>query len=320
MPLTNVRDLVEHARCHGYMVASFKAHASEEIKALLAAAESCRAPIILAVGRSGGTLLDYDIVTTVAQSMAARASVPVAVELVFDDENGEETSPGRWASPRGILEQRACLQAISRDGSGQHAGTAIDEDVEFLVPFTTRATEISSPRPWTSADRLGIGLPEGDRNALRPGALRKQIQAVAGSFNGALVINGDLDWSDATLRLLPSLGIAKANFDRRLRQIMARANREVARKADEDYRHALEYVAAALMCEVSGCLRRVGATGRAADVMACASHGFNDSAQVNTADLYRPALRFGYEKIATSTDSVGRRRVSFRDERSLHIQ
>jgi len=320
MPLTNVRDLVKHASCHGYMVASFNVHASEEIKALVAAAEACRAPVILAIDKLNTTFLDYDIVVTIAESVGARSSVPVAIEVVCDGEGWHAANMGRFAPTRKVLEQNSSLQAGTPCEVTQGPEEMTDHDVEFCLPPQIAAAEIELAGPWTNADRLGIGLPQGDRSALRPGALRKQIQIITGHFDGALVVNGDLDWPEATLHILPHMGIAKINFDRRLRQIMAKANRQVANHAEEDYRRAMEYVAAALMCEVSACLRRVGATGRAADVMACASPGCSDNAKINKANHYRPARRYRDDKVTRVSETMGRRRATSHDECSLHVQ
>lgn len=320
MPLTNVRDLVNHASDHGYMVASFNVHASEEIKALVAAAEACRAPVILAIDKISTAFLDYDIAVTIAESMAARSRVPVAIEVVSDGEGWHAAGAACFAQPRRVLDPNASPRAGMHCEATAGSEEMIDHDVEYCLPPHIAGAEIELGEPWTSAARLGIGLPHGERSALRPGTLRKHIQAITNRFDGALVVNGDLDWPEATLHLLPHLGIAKVNFDRRLHQTMAKANRQVASHAQEDYRRAMEHVAAALMGEVSACLRRVGATGRAADVLAFASHGSEKMANSNKVNNYRPARRYRYDNVARSGEMMGQRRATGRDARSLHVQ
>lgn len=318
MSLISVRDLVSHARRHGYLAPSFNVHASQEIKALVAAAEACRAPVILAIDTLHSTFLDYGIALTVAGSVAARASVPVAIEAVIDGESFHDPR-----SAMSLSTQRTLLHSFSPHTRLHFEATLgademNDPDWEFCLPVHVAVEELALARPWANADRLAIALSPGDRNALRPGALRKHTQAIAGHFGGALVVDGDLDWPEATWRVLPQMGVAKVNFDRRLRQAMAKANRQVATRAEDDYRRAMEYVAAALMEEVSACLRRLGATGRAADVIACASFGVTDKANTDKAHHYQPARRYRYDTIVPSSDILDRRRVMSHDECSLH--
>lgn len=319
MPLTNVRDLVNHASGHGYMVASFQVHASEQITALVAAAETCRAPLILAIDPLGTTFLDYDLALTIAESVAARSDVPVAIEVVCDGERRHAAVMDCAAPSRRGFDERRFPQVDMHRGALIDAEDVFDDDVEYSLPSPIAGAEIALPEAWACAARLGIGLPHDERSALRPTVLRKQIQAITTQFSGALVVNGDLDWSEPTLHLLPHLGIAKVNFDRRLRQTMARANRQMASHAQEDYRRAMEHVVAALMSEVGACLRRVGATGRAADVLAFAYRSAQKG--TNTKHVkYRPAQRYRYDNVARSGETREQQRVSGRNDCSLHVQ
>lgn len=295
MPLTNVRDLVSHADRHGYMVASFKVHGAEEIQAVVAAAADGRAPVILAIDTPGPALLDHEIVIGVAESVAARADVPVAIETVSDVDRRETTAAGR-----------------SED--------ADSDDLEIFLPPEMTSAEMGPAPSWASADRIGIAMFHDDRSALRVGALRKHLQAITDRFDGAVVIDGDLAWSESSFRTLPGLGVAKVNFDRRLRQAMATANRKAAKNVKDDYRRATEYVVAALMREVSACLRRTGCTGRAADVMACTSLEPQNNADDDRVPDYRLAQRYHYGGIARSADAMMRRRSTEYAERPLQVQ
>jgi fructose/tagatose bisphosphate aldolase len=300
MPLTRVRDLVRHASQHGYLVASFKVHGAEEVQAVVNAAEAARAPAIVAVDEQGTALLRRDITLAVAESVAAAASVPIAVEVVSHAQDGglissrtdsvavDVFSPVSNTAPYDLAEER----------DQAHEADAQDREMWFALPAAVaEITEAAA-----AGCRLGLSAGETGEAGLRPAALRKRLQSLRARHQAALVADGDLPWPGSAFRSLPGLGIAKINFDKRLAQVMAKANRRAAQKAGDQYRVAVKETFTALTEEVIECLRRAGGSGRAADVMACAG----DENQGPAPAHLRPCRR------TRGTPRTGRMRLAHR--------
>src|SRR3569832_1423452 len=138
-------------------------------------------------------------------------------------------------------------------------------DLDMWFPRSMTAAAL----PEAAGCRIGVAADCGDE-IVRPAAMRKHLQNCRERFSGDFVVDGDLSWPDGTFRALPGMGVVKINFDKRLGQVMAKANRQVAQRAGDHYRLAMDEVLAALADEVTDCLRQAGGTGRAADVHACA--------------------------------------------------
>lgn len=262
MPLTRVRDLVRHASRHGYLVASFQVHGADEVQAVVNAAEAARAPAIIAVDEQDSALLGHHITLAIAETVAAGASVPIAVEVV------SHMPRAGLASTR---TDSAAAKALSADlAAASHPSQDADpQDGEMWFAAPAASPELS--KAAAAGYRLGVTAGTSAEADLRPAVLRKQLQSLSTRHGAALVADGDLPWSNGTLRSLPSLGVAKINFDKRLGQVMAKANRRAAQRAADQYRLAVKETFSALKGEVIECLRRAGGSGRAADVLACAA-------------------------------------------------
>lgn len=272
MPLTNVRDLVQHASRHGYMVSSFSVHGADEIQALVTAAEANRAPAIIAVDNHSSAFVDPETRIAVAASIAARAAVPVAIELV--SRTAREERRVAWpahASNDGL------------DGLISADTTAVVCEVEVWAPADALCESMV-------AERIGVVFDGEVKKPLQIGLVRSRIERIRCHFDGPLVVNGDATWRDGTFPALPGMGVAKVNFDRRLRRSMGQANRRIAQKAGDDFRCAMDHVSAALVAEVTDCLRSTGSTGRAADVMACATRVYKHPQHRSSPNVVRSTI------------------------------
>ncbi|MEJ2687554.1 MAG: class II fructose-bisphosphate aldolase, partial [Gammaproteobacteria bacterium] len=81
MPLVNMRDMVDHAYRHSYAVGAFELVNLEFLQGVMAAAERCRAPVILSLAEPHPESLDFDLLVAAVECAAQRASVPVAIHL-----------------------------------------------------------------------------------------------------------------------------------------------------------------------------------------------------------------------------------------------
>lgn len=284
MPLLNVTSLVQHANRYGYMVPAFSARGADEIQAVVTAAEANRAPAIIAVETSDHSFAAHELSFTVAEAFATRATVPIGIEVVTRTEL-EQRRVTWWLTRNNDLVQTSDAMAAINCGffdrpvaRGDSGATC---DVEI---WPAPAVACDSVR----ADRIGVAVDEQEGKVQHISTLRKRIERLRSHFAGPLVVNGDINWRDGILPALPHLGVAKINFDHRLRRAMASANRHAAQTLGDDFRRAMDHVAAALVAEVTECLRRTGSTGRAADVTAYALVANRQNHQVNSdAAIYR---------------------------------
>lgn len=266
MPLTTVKDLMRHAAGHGYLVASFKVNGADEVQAVVNAAEAARAPAIIAVEEQGHAALLHDIALVAAKSLAAAASVPIAVELVSrpqrDGPVGSRIDGAAVRASSAVA--KASFDEVPNGDDPPHEPGEADRELWFELPEAAAALAEAT----AAGCRVGVIVADSGPAAQRLATLRRHLKALAARDPGPMVADGDLPWTNGAFRSLPALGAAKINFDTRLAQVMAKANRRAAQRAGDRYRLAVEETIGALKDEVVECLRRAGSSGRAADVLA----------------------------------------------------
>jgi fructose-bisphosphate aldolase, class II len=81
MSLVTTGALVEHAASHSYVVPSFNVFNMESIYGAVAAAESARSPVVLAVAESHLRFTDLNDVAAVGRRQAVCSEVPIALHL-----------------------------------------------------------------------------------------------------------------------------------------------------------------------------------------------------------------------------------------------
>ena len=81
MPLVDMHDMLNHAYRNHYAVGGFDLVSLDFLEAILAAAENCRAPVILSLVESHFDHYDFELVMAATEKAARRATVPVAIHL-----------------------------------------------------------------------------------------------------------------------------------------------------------------------------------------------------------------------------------------------
>ena len=76
-----MRDMLYHAYHNGYAVGAFDLVSLEFLEGIMAAAERCRAPVILSLAESHFDYFDFELIMPAVETAARRASVPVAIHL-----------------------------------------------------------------------------------------------------------------------------------------------------------------------------------------------------------------------------------------------
>jgi tagatose 1,6-diphosphate aldolase GatY/KbaY len=79
--LVSSTPLLVEARAQGYGIVAFNVHTLEMLQAVVEAAESCRAPVIIQTTVGTVKHLGMDYIVAAAQVAARRASVPIALHL-----------------------------------------------------------------------------------------------------------------------------------------------------------------------------------------------------------------------------------------------
>ena len=73
MPLVNMKDMLQHAYDNSYAVGAFQVVSLDFVRAVLDAAEACRAPVILSLTESHFEYYDFDLLMPAVETAAQRA-------------------------------------------------------------------------------------------------------------------------------------------------------------------------------------------------------------------------------------------------------
>lgn len=284
MPLVDLKDMLDHAHRHGYAVAAFDVSSFEGIAAAIAASESARAPVILALAEERLGAHGFAPAVATCEAAARRASVPVAIQ--HDQCAGYESGVrginlgcnGLMLPPArtGFTEQVA---AVRRIADMAHAcGVAVeaalgppaapDDAVPAVAPPTPEEARAFVER--TQVDCLTVPV------CTSPGAARGRIRLDADRLKRLrdavslpLAVRGGLGLSDEQYHRLIALGVSKIGCPARRPDAAGMLRGLPATAAGEDgYAPLLERMRAQFMAEAERCQRLFGAAGRAAEVLA----------------------------------------------------
>ncbi len=156
MPLTNLRDMLRHAAGRDYALCAFEPPAPDCLDVILAGAEACEAPVVIALPASalerGGAPFAAAAVTA-----ARQAAVPVALLLT--------RAESETAAVRGI---RLGCNAICACGTGQEpeAGVALARELRALTRSCGLPLLAELPRATPEAARTLVAEAEPDGLAL----------------------------------------------------------------------------------------------------------------------------------------------------------
>ena len=167
MPILDMKDLLHHARDHRYAVAAFQVTTLAEALAALAAAEECRAPLILEVdGRKQDGRMLAPLLAGV-ETAARHAAVPVALHcgpaVTLD-----EAAQGIRLGCNGVASDSACAVEVVR--MAHACGIAVEGGLPAMPLSTEEALRFVSE---SGVDFLAVAAGGGDVGAL--GGLRDAL-------------------------------------------------------------------------------------------------------------------------------------------------
>ncbi|MCR4906343.1 MAG: ketose-bisphosphate aldolase [Clostridiales bacterium] len=227
MSLSNMRDLLRDAEAGGYAVGAFSVANMECIRGVLAAAEECRAPIIMQIAESRLPHSPLYLIAPMMLAAARHASVPVAVHL----DHGKTLGCVREALELGFTsvmcdgsdlpiednlrlsaevvklakETGAAVEAeVGRVGKSEEGGEA--EEKIASIDDCVRMDELG-------IDALAVGI--GNAHGLYAAAPKLRydvLEQLHGRLRAAPVLHGGSGLSDEQFRKLIALGMRKVNI------------------------------------------------------------------------------------------------------------
>ena len=253
MPLVNGRELLKDARAHGYAVGAFNVENMEMMQAVIAAAEAERAPVILQTTPATICYAGTAIFSAMAQAMAEKACVPVAMHLDHGDSFDlcEQAADSGYTSlmidgsklpleNNITLTRRVTTMAAARPGRpcaeaelGKLGGKEDDLEVKTGEDIYTNPIEAARFVTETGVDSLAVAI--GTVHGFYRGKPKLEFERLAqlrDTVSVPLVLHGSSGVPDGDVRRAVSLGVCKVNFATELRVSYTQAVR-TALQADE---------------------------------------------------------------------------------------
>jgi len=281
--------MLRHAHAHRYAVGAFDLVSLDFLEGILAAAERCRAPVILSLAESHFEYFDFELLMPAVETAARRASVPVAIHL----DHGANLESAVKAINRGCngamvdasdrpFEQNLRLTrevvsvahacGVPVEGELGYVPGVEGEDVE-RHPGEIAYSTVEEARTYveeTGVDFLAvsIGTVHG-RMRGEPELDYLRLQQINEALGIPLVIHGGTGLSDDQFGHLIANGAAKINYYTALADAAGAAIRESAgENRNGGYTSLVRGARETIAEEVERCMRLWGSAGRAAEVVA----------------------------------------------------
>ena len=284
MPLVNMKDMLQHAYRNGYAVGAFDLPSLDFLEAIVVAAESVRAPVILSLTESHFDNFDFELAMSAVETAAKRAVVPVAIHLDHGANpnsavkairlgcNGVMVDTTHLTLGDNLEITRAVVKmahvcGVAAEGQLGYIPDVEGEEAERPISYTTPA-EAKGFVERTGVDFLGvsIGTAHGQMNGKYKfdWSRLKEINAALGI---PLVIRGGTGVTHEQFHKLITMGVAKINYNTALSDIAGDSIRSAVKSGVRGYNTLLAGVRATVSAEVERCMRMWGSAGRAAEVM-----------------------------------------------------
>lgn len=242
--LTSTKEMLAKARDGGYAVGAFNAENAEMVFAIVAAAEKCKAPVILQTTPSTLRYLPPSCFAAMARAAAEKAAVPVALHLDHGDSlelvraclEAGYTSVMFDGSSRPFEENAALTaQAVQLARSfgacceGELGAIGGKEDMlEVQAGGYTDPGQAAEFASLSGIDSLAVAI--GTAHGVyktSPKLDLGRIPLLEASTGLPLVLHGASGLSDATVREAVAKGMAKVNFATELRQAFTKGVKAV---------------------------------------------------------------------------------------------
>jgi fructose-bisphosphate aldolase class II len=288
MPLVDMRDMLKHACHNSYAVGGFELLSLDFLEAVIQAAESCRAPVILNVVEPHFEHYDFECVIAAAEKAARRATVPIALHLDHCHswemavrainlgcnslmlDAGHEPFASNVAQTRKVVEMvHACGMCVEGELGYDTGLIAVETQSETGDTGYTSVEEAKAFVARTEVDCLAVSI--GTRHGPKHGRIKldiERLKRIHDAVEVPLVIHGGSGLSDEQYRKLINHGVARINYSTALADIAADQIRTNLRNHPKAaYTGLVSGMREAIQAEVERCMRMWGSAGRAAEVL-----------------------------------------------------
>ncbi len=280
MALVNMQDMLRHAYDNNYAVGAFDVVSLELLQGVIAAAEQCRAPIILGLAEPHMAHVELALLAPAVEAAARRASVPVAIH--FDHGSGAESAAeGIRHGCNGVmvdgshLELRDNIEVTKAVVEMAHAcGVPVEAELGYIPDSGDELvyTTVEEARGFvrlTGVDFLAvsIGTVHG-RLGGKPRLDYTRLRHINEALGIPLVLHGSSGLTDDQFHRLITHGIAKINYFTALTDSAAGLVRDNAKDGDDaGYLKLFQGVRQVVEQEAERLMRVWGSAGRAAEVL-----------------------------------------------------
>lgn len=292
MPLVELKDMLRHARAHGYAVGAYDAVDSNFVAAIIAGAEAARAPVIVSFAEAHFAHYDFPVLLAAAGAAARKATIPVALFLdhgsgmdsavaaIRHGCNGVMVDTSPLSFDASVVTTRAVVEmahgaGVLVEGEPGYAPEAGRKDV------ARQSGEIRLTSPQEAAifvDATGVdflavsvGTAHGRLHG-EPFLDFDRLAAIAAAVAIPLVIHGGTGLSDEQCQALVARGVAKINYYTALSELAAAAASNALADVESGYTAAIDAVRAAVTDEVVRTCAVFGAVGRANALLEACRH------------------------------------------------
>ncbi len=252
MPLVTSKEMLEKARKEGYAVGAFNVENMEMVKAVIAAAEELKAPVMLQTTPSTvkyGTLETY---FGIVAAEAKKASVPVCLHLdhgssfelaeqamkagytsVMIDGSGE-TFENNVAVTKKVVDVAEAFGIPVEAELGKVGGK--EDDLEAEADTNTNPLEAKEFVEQTNVSSLAIAI--GTAHGFYAGTPvldKVRVSEIRDVVSVPLVLHGASGLSDEDVRECVRRGICKVNFATELRVAYVNACKKLLAEKPETY-------------------------------------------------------------------------------------
>lgn len=288
MALVNMKDMLDHAYRHNYAVGAFELVNLEFLQGVTAAAERCRAPVILSLGGTHLETFDFDLLVSAVERAAQGASVPVAIHMHHGRDlhcavraiNGGCNGVMVDASHRGLGENIDLTREVVAMARG--CGVPVEGKLGYVPEPEDESAQADPNRvvyPGVAeargyVDRTGVdflavsvGTVRG-RMKTKPKLNWQRLRQINDALGMPLTIYGSTGLNQSQFGRLIAHGVAKINYCTGLADVAFEQLRSSTKgNVKGRYTAAMRAVRDAVEQETERCLRLWGAAGRAAEVL-----------------------------------------------------
>jgi len=285
MALVNMKDLLNHAYDNHYAVGAFEIVNLDFLRAVIAAAEQARSPVILNVVQRHSDLFDVELLMSAIVTAAKRASIPVAIHMDHCS-NMESVHSAIRHGCNGVMFEGAITELPENIKRTREAvdiahscGVPVEGELGYVAGFNPdnaeddQSIQTSVIEAKAFVERAGvdflsisIGTVHGQNN----GKIRldfNRLSRIYESVHVPLVIHGGTGLTDQQYHKLIDRGVAKINYFTAVSELVVNQVRNNLTDKNAGYCEMIKSIHQEITAEAQRVMQVWRSAGRAAEVM-----------------------------------------------------